>query len=121
MKAEREGFQHRITELENQNARLEQRIKQMECEHQTQCSKFGEYIDKVKRYFPHVDKLLPLIDFCRNTLHFSEQIIQELCKLKKVKLRVIFIHPNLTVNSMQKVRLSRLKKIKAELDISEYA
>lgn len=121
LKAEREGFQHRITELENQNARLEQRIKQMECEHQTQCSKFGEYIDKVKRYFPHVDKLLPLIDFCRNTLHFSEQIIQELCKLKKVKLRVIFIHPNLTVNSMQKVRLSRLKKIKAELDISEYA
>ena len=87
LKAEREGFQHRITELENQNARLEQRIKQMECEHQTQCSKFGEYIDKVKRYFPHVDKLLPLIDFCRNTLHFSEQIIQELCKLKKVKLK----------------------------------
>lgn len=121
LKAEREGFQQRIAELENQNARLEQYIKQMECEHQTQCSKFGEYIDKVKRYFPHVDKLLPLIDFCRNTLHFSEQIIQELCKLKKVKLRVIFIHSNLTVNSMQKVRLSRLKKIKAELDISEYA
>ena len=71
LKAEREGFQQRITELENQNARLEQYIKQMECEHQTQCSKFGEYIDKVKRYFPHVDKLLPLIDFCRNTLHFS--------------------------------------------------
>lgn len=87
LKAEREGFQQRIAELENQNARLEQYIKQMECEHQTQCSKFGEYIDKVKRYFPHVDKLLPLIDFCRNTLHFSEQIIQELCKLKKVKLK----------------------------------
>lgn len=93
LKAEREGFQHRITELENQNARLEQRIKQMECEHQTQCSKFGEYIDKVKRYFPHVDKLLPLIDFCRNTLHFSEQIIQELCKLKKVKLKGDFYSP----------------------------
>ena len=93
IKSEREGFQHRITELENQNARLEQRIKQMECEHQTQCSKFGEYIDKVKRYFPHVDKLLPLIDFCRNTLHFSEQLIQELCKLKKVKLKGDFYSP----------------------------
>lgn len=121
LKAEREGFQQRIAELENKNARLEQYIKQMEREHQAQCIKFSEYIDKVKRYFPHVDKLLPLIDFCRNTLHFSEQIIQELCKLKKVKLKGDFIHPNLTVNSMQKVRLSRLKKIKAELDISEYA
>ena len=87
LKAEREGFQQRIAELENKNARLEQYIKQMEREHQAQCIKFSEYIDKVKRYFPHVDKLLPLIDFCRNTLHFSEQIIQELCKLKKVKLK----------------------------------
>lgn len=93
LKAEREGFQQRITELENQNARLEQHIKQMEREHQAQCSKFGEYIDKVKRYFPHVDKLLPMIDFCRNTLHFSEQIIQELCKLKKVKLKGDFYSP----------------------------
>ena len=93
LKAEREGFQQRITELENQNARLEQYIKQMEREHQAQCSKFGEYIDKVKRYFPHVDKLLPMIDFCRNTLHFSEQIIQELCKLKKVKLKGDFYSP----------------------------
>lgn len=93
LKAEREGFQQRITELENQNTRLEQYIKQMEREHQTQCSKFGEYIDKVKRYFPHVDKLLPLIDFCRNTLHFSERIIQELCKLKKVSLKGDFYSP----------------------------
>ena len=93
LKAEREGFQQRITELENQNVRLEQHIKQMEREHQAQCSKFGEYIDKVKRYFPHVDKLLPMIDFCRNTLHFSEQIIQELCKLKKVKLKGDFYSP----------------------------
>lgn len=93
LKAEKERVQQRIAELENQNARLEQYIKQMEREHQTQCSKFSEYIDKVKRYFPHVDKLLPLIDFCRNTLHFSEQIIQELCKLKKMKLKGDFYSP----------------------------
>lgn len=93
LKAEKERVQQRIAELENQNARLEQYIKQMEREHQTQCSKLSEYIDKVKRYFPHVDKLLPLIDFCRNTLHFSEQIIQELCKLKKVKLKGDFYSP----------------------------
>lgn len=93
LKAEREKFLQRIAELENQNAKLEQHIKQMEREHQAQCSKFSEYMDKVKRYFPHVEKLLPLIDFCRNTLHFSERVIQELCKLKKVKLKGDFYSP----------------------------
>ena len=68
LKAEREGLHQRISELENQNAALKQQLRQMEHEHQTGQSKFSEYIDKVKRYFPHVDKLLPLIDFCRNTL-----------------------------------------------------
>lgn len=34
-----------------------------------------------------------MIDFCRNTLHFSERAIQELCKLKKVKLKVDFYSP----------------------------
>ena len=121
LKAEREGFQQRIAELENKNARLEQYIKQMEREHQAQCIKFSEYIDKVKRYFPHVDKLLPLIDFCRNTLHFSEQIIQELCKLKKVKLKGDFYSPEFNRKFHAEGGLSRLKKIKAELDISEYA
>ena len=93
LKAEREKFLQRIAELENQTAKLEQHIKQMEREHQAQCSKFSEYMDKVKRYFPHVEKLLPLIDFCRNTLHFSERVIQELCKLKKVKLKGDFYSP----------------------------
>lgn len=93
LKAEREEFQQRIAELENKNARLEQYIKQMERDHQAQCGKFSEYMDKVKRYFPHVEKLLPLIDFCRNTLHFSERIIQEQCKLKKVNLKGDFYSP----------------------------
>ena len=42
---------------------------------------------------PHVEKLLPLIDFCRNTLKFSERLIQELCKLKKVRLKGDFYSP----------------------------
>lgn len=36
---------------------------------------------------------LPLIDSCRNTLHFSERVIQELCKLKKVRLKGDFYSP----------------------------
>lgn len=65
----------------------------MEWEHQNERTKFNEYVDKIQRYLPYVEKLLPLIDFCRNILHFSERVIQELCKLKKVRLKSDFYSP----------------------------
>ena len=93
LKEEREGLQQRLSVLEKQNEKLMQHIKQMEREHQSERTKFNEYIDKIQRYFPYVEKLLPLIDFCRNTLNFSERVIQELCKLKKVRLKGDFYSP----------------------------
>ena len=93
LKEEREGLQQRLSVLEKQNEKLMQHIKQMEREHQLERTKFNEYIDKIQRYFPYVEKLLPLIDFCRNTLKFSERVIQELCKLKKVRLKGDFYSP----------------------------
>ena len=87
LKAEREELQQRISALERQNEELVRHIKTMKQAHREECNKFNEYMDKIQRYFPHVEKLLPLIDFCRNTLHFSEKVIQELCKLKKVRLK----------------------------------
>ena len=56
-------------------------------------TKFNEYVDKIQRHSPYVEKLLPLIDFCRNTLKFSERVIQELCMLKKVRLKGDFCSP----------------------------
>lgn len=47
----------------------------------------NNHLNKIQQYFPHVEKLLPLIGFFRNTLIFSERVIQKLCKLKKVKLK----------------------------------
>ena len=93
LKAEREELQLRISALESQNEELIQHIKTMEQEHKEERTKFNEYMDKIQRYFPHVEKLLPLIDFCRNTLKFSERVIQELCKLKKVRLKGDFYSP----------------------------
>lgn len=87
LKAEREELQQRISALERQNEMLVQHIETMEQEHREEHTKFNEYIDKIHRYFPYVEKLLPLIDFCRNTLKFSERVILELCKLKKVRLK----------------------------------
>ena len=76
-----------------QNEELVRYIETMEWEHKEECTKFNEYMNKIQRYFPHVEKLLPLIDFCRNTLKFSERLIQELCKLKKVRLKGDFYSP----------------------------
>lgn len=90
LKAEREELQQRISVLESQNEELILHIKTMEREHREERTKFNEYMDKIQRYFPYVEKLLPLIDFCRNTLKFSEKVIQELCKLKKVRLKGYF-------------------------------
>ena len=98
LKAEREGLQQRISVLENQNEELMQHIKQMEREHQSERTKFNEYMYKIQRYFPYVEKLLPLIDFCQNTLKFSERVIQELCKLKKVRLKGDFYSPEFNRN-----------------------
>lgn len=93
LKVERENLQQRISVLENQNEELIQHIKTMELEHREERTKFNEYMDKIQRYFPYVEKLSPLIDFCRNTLKFSERVIQELCKLKKVRLKGDFYFP----------------------------
>ena len=93
LKAERGELQQRISTLESQNEELVRHIDTMEREHEKERTKFNEYMDKIQRYFPHVEKLLPLIDFCRNTLEFSERVIQELCKLKKVRLKGDFYSP----------------------------
>ncbi len=93
LKVEREGLQQRISVLEKQNEELMQHIKTMELEHREERTKFNEYMDKIQRYFPYVERLLPLIDFCRNNLKFSERVTQELCKLKKVRLKGDFYSP----------------------------
>lgn len=93
LKAEREELQQRISALESQNEELVRHIETMERTHREERTKFNEYMDKIQCYFPHVEKLLPLIDFCRNTLKFSERVIQELCKLKKVRLKGNFYSP----------------------------
>lgn len=93
LKTEREELQQRISILESQNEEFVRHIKIMEQEHKEERTKFNEFMDKIQRYFPYVEKLLPLIDFCRNTLHFSERVIQELCKLKKVRLKGDFYSP----------------------------
>ena len=62
LKAEREELQQRISALESQNEELVRHIKTMEQTHREERTKFNEYMDRIQRYFPYVEKLLPLID-----------------------------------------------------------
>ena len=121
LKTDREDLQQRISALENQNKELIQHIKTMEREHKNEHIKFNEYVDKIQRYFLYVEKLLPLIDFCRNTLKFSERVIQELCKLKEIRIKGDFYSTDSTANSFTRVLHPHLKRIKTEKDITAYA
>ena len=75
-----------IEALESQAEQREQHIRQMEEVHRAERNRLLDYIEKVKRYFPQVEKLLPLVDFCRKTMHFSEELCRKLCGLKPLKV-----------------------------------
>lgn len=121
LKEEREELQQRISALESQNEELVQHIKTMEQEHKEERTKFNEYIDKIQQYFPHVKMLLSLIDFCRNTLHFSEKVIQELCKLKKVRLKDDFYSPEFNRKFHDENAIFSFEEDKNRKDITIYA
>jgi len=87
IKNENERLKQYISELKVQVVEREQRIKQIELQHQTEKTQFSEYINKLNKFFPYIEKLLPLVEYCKNTLRFSDEIIRELCKLRKLSLR----------------------------------
>lgn len=60
LKEKREKLQQRISALESQNEELLRHIKTIEQEHKEGRTKFNKYVDKIQRYFPYVEKLLPL-------------------------------------------------------------
>ena len=68
---------------------LQSNIKQMEVEHQKQIQevkqsyeaenrKLSEYIDKILRYFPYVEKLMPMIKYLSEKMGFNDNLIKAL-------------------------------------------
>ena len=86
LEKENEALKKQIESLESQAEQREQHIRQMEEAHRAERSRLVEYIEKEKRYFPQVEKLLPLVDFCRKTMYFSEELCRKLCRLKPIKV-----------------------------------
>ncbi|MBQ3148293.1 MAG: mobilization protein, partial [Alistipes sp.] len=74
---------------------LQSNIKQMEVEHQKQIQevkqsyeaenrKQSEYIDRILRYFPYVEKLMPMIKYLSERMGFNDDLIRKLCAFKEI-------------------------------------
>ncbi|MBQ6693384.1 MAG: hypothetical protein IJN24_00735 [Bacteroidaceae bacterium] len=61
-----------------------QEVKQSyEAEHRKQ----SEYIDKILRYFPYVEKLMPMIKYLSEKMGFNDNLIKALCTFKEIPIK----------------------------------
>ena len=83
--------QIKAKELEEEaRQREQQQVKQMQeikNAYEQQNRKLSEFVDFVKRYFPYVEKLMPVISFLRERLGFNVGIIRRLCEFKEVGIK----------------------------------
>ena len=86
-----EDLQDRILELEDEARQRErqqaEQIQEIRNAYEQQHRKLSEFVDFVKRYFPYVEKLMPVINFLRERLGFNDGIIRRLCEFKEVGIK----------------------------------
>ena len=86
-----EDLQDRILELENETRQRERQqakqIQEIRNAYEQQHRKLSEFADFVRRYFPYVEKLMPIINFLRDRLKFNDGIIRRLCEFKEVGIK----------------------------------
>ena len=86
-----EDLQDRILELENEARQRERQqakqIQEIRNAYEQQHRKLSEFADFVRRYFPYVEKLMPIINFLRDRLKFNDGIIRRLCEFKEVGIK----------------------------------
>ena len=86
-----EDLQDRILELEDEARQRERQqakqIQEIRNAYEQQHRKLSEFADFVRRYFPYVEKLMPVINFLRDRLGFNDGIIRRLCEFKEVGIK----------------------------------
>lgn len=91
MERRNEDLQDRILELEDEARQRERQqakqIQEIRNAYEQQHRKLSEFVDFVKRYFPYVEKLIPVINFLRERLNFNDGIIRRLCEFKEVGIK----------------------------------
>lgn len=84
-------LQNRIFELEDEAQQRErqqaEQIQEIRNAYERQHRKLSEFTDFVRRYFPYVEKLMPVINFLRERLGFNDGIIRRLCEFKEVGIK----------------------------------
>lgn len=91
MERRNEDLQDRILELEEEARQRERQqakqIQEIRNAYEQQHHKLSEFTDFVRRYFPYVEKLMPVINFLRERLGFNDGIIRRLCEFKEVGIK----------------------------------
>ena len=86
-----EDLQDRILELEDEARQRERQqakqIQEIRNAYEQQHRKLSEFADFVRRYFPYVEKLMPVINFLRDRLGVNDGIIRRLCEFKEVGIK----------------------------------
>lgn len=86
-----EDLQDRILELEDEARQRErqqaEQIQEIRNAYEQQHRKLSEFTDFDRRYFPYVEKLIPVINFLRERLGFNDGIIRRLCEFKEVGVK----------------------------------
>ena len=86
-----EDLQDRILELEDEARQRErqqaEQIQEIRNAYEQQHRKLSEFADFVRRYFPYVEKLIPVVNFLRERLGFNDGIIRRLCEFKEVGIK----------------------------------
>lgn len=84
-------MQDRILELEDEARQRErqqvEQIQEIRNVYEQQHRKLSEFTNFVRRYFPYVEKLMPVINFLRERLGFNNGIIRRLCEFKEVGIK----------------------------------
>ena len=90
LERENRDLHERVSELEEEARQMElqhtKRIEEITDAYEKRHRKMSEFTDFVKRYFPYVAKLMPMINFLRERLGFNDSIIQRLCAFKDVPI-----------------------------------
>lgn len=90
LEKENRNLHGRVSELEKEARQREwqhtKRIEEITDAYEKRHRKMSEFTDFVKRYFPYVVKLMPMINFLRERLGFNDGIIQRLCAFKDVPI-----------------------------------
>ena len=77
----------RIEELQREAENRERHIEQMNRQRAQEEKRHSEYVAKIQRYFPFIESLMPMVNFLKNTLRFSDEIIRKLCTFKPIVLK----------------------------------